>query len=194
MPRSLTTPITGQIMWYFSAASGTPPKAAIVTRTVDAAHFDLYVLDSVPATPTAAFVKAVLYNLTGQPALQSVASATLGAGGAGHVVNDVLTLANGVQITVLTVTAGAVTTFAVTNGGQWPAGVATPANPQAQIASSGVGTGATFNLTWAQAPWCTYMRVNEFTGGAAADGTMAMAAPAPMAQAPVAEAPKTRAA
>ena len=175
MPRSMTTPITGQIVWYFAATSGGPPKAAIVTRTVDALHFDLYVLDSVPATPTATFVKGVLFDITGQPVLTDVSTAAVAAGGAGYAANDIITLANGVVLQVLTVTAGAVTTLQVNSGGSWTAGIATPPNPQPQISTSGAGTGATFNLTWSQAPWCTYMRVNEFLGGNAADGTMALA-------------------
>jgi hypothetical protein len=165
MPRSITAPQTGSMVWYFSGP-GVPPQAAIVTQTIDAAHFNLYVLSQV-GVPTA--ILDVLFSLVGQGAGQSVASAAVAAGGASYAANDLITLANGVVIKVLTVTTGAVTTLQVVNGGQ----VNTPpANPQAQVSTTGAGTGATFNLTWTTA-YCTYMRVNEFLSGSAPDGVFA---------------------
>jgi hypothetical protein len=75
----------------------------------------------------------------------SVVSATVSAGGTGYAVSDTITLANGVVLTVQTLNVTAVATVSVTNGGS----VATaPANPQAQVSTSGTGTGATFDLTW----------------------------------------------
>ena len=175
MPRSITAPQTGSMVWYFSAP-GALPQAAIVTQTIDAAHFNLFVLSNVGVGSA---ILDVLYSLVGQGAGSSVASAAVAAGGAGYAANDLITLANGVVIKVLTVTAGAVATLAVASGGQ----VATPpANPQAQVSTSGAGSGATFTLTWTTA-YCTYMRVNEFLAGNAPDATM-MATAAPLVPEP----------
>jgi hypothetical protein len=81
----------------------------------------------------------------------TVSGATLAnGGGSGYVANEVLTLANGVQIKVLTVTGGAVTTFSVQTVGSFT-GAAPPSNPQSQIQTTGSGSGAQFNLTWASA-------------------------------------------
>lgn len=77
--------------------------------------------------------------------LLRVLTAPVNAGGAGYAVNDTISLSNGVILTVATVAAGAVATVTITN----PGSAATlPANPVAQVSSSGGGTGANFNLTW----------------------------------------------
>lgn len=70
------------------------------------------------------------------------------AGGSGYAVNDTITLANGIVLTVTAVSAGAITAVSVTT----PGNVSYPnvqANPAAQTATSGSGTGATFTLSWA---------------------------------------------
>lgn len=77
---------------------------------------------------------------------------TVGAGGANYAANDTITLSNGVIVVVATITGSAVATLkaiSVAPGfhGALTAG-ATPANPVAQISSSGTGTGATINLVW----------------------------------------------
>jgi hypothetical protein len=78
----------------------------------------------------------------------SVTAAAAAAGGSGYVANDTITLGNGVVVTVATLTAGAVATVTITNGGSISATTTPPANPVAQVSTSGAGTGATFNLTW----------------------------------------------
>lgn len=85
---------------------------------------------------------------TAEPVLAVTATPTLGVGGSGHVVNDIVTLSNGVQIKVLTVTSGAIVTFSLVNGGQVLAGHAAPANPVAQTSTTGVGINSTFTLAW----------------------------------------------
>lgn len=78
-----------------------------------------------------------------------VTAATVAAGGTGYAVGNTINLANGVVLTVATVTSGAVATTTITNSGSFPGAPATlPTNPQAQVSTSGSGTGATFNLTW----------------------------------------------
>lgn len=76
----------------------------------------------------------------------AVLSNTVGSGGSGYAVNDLITLSNGVILKV-TAGTGAVTTAAVQNAGSIGGGAA-PTNPVAQISTTGAGTGATFNLTW----------------------------------------------
>jgi hypothetical protein len=75
-----------------------------------------------------------------------VTAAAVAAGGGGYAVNDTITLANGVVLTVATLSADAVATATITDQGSIT--TAPPANPQAQISTSGTGTAATFNLTW----------------------------------------------
>ena len=71
------------------------------------------------------------------------ASATPAAGGAAHVVNDLVTLTNGTVIKVLTVASGAIVTASIQTPGTWST---IPTAPVAQVSTTGVGTGATFNL------------------------------------------------
>lgn len=78
-------------------------------------------------------------------------SETLVSGGTGNVVNDVLTLSNGVQLKVLTAAAGVVETVSIVNPGSITSG-SVPANPVAVTSTTGTGTGATFNLTWGLGP------------------------------------------
>lgn len=79
-------------------------------------------------------------------ASKSVTAATVAAGGTGYTVGNTITLSSGVILTVATVSAGAVLTTTITNHGS---ATTPPTNPVAQVSTSGTGTGATFNLTWA---------------------------------------------
>lgn len=79
------------------------------------------------------------------------AVASIVSGGTGYSVNDVITLTGGdavtaVQLTVLTVAAGVITSVSITEAGEYHV---IPSDPVAQgsVAPSG-GSGATFNLTW----------------------------------------------
>ncbi len=78
---------------------------------------------------------------------QMVGTAVVAVGGSGYAVGNTITLANGVVLTVLTLTTTAVATVAITSPGNYPAGTP-PTTPQAQVSSSGGGTAATFTLTW----------------------------------------------
>jgi hypothetical protein len=92
-------------------------------------------------------------NASAGASLAVVGAPTVDSGGVGNAVNDVLTLSNGVQLKVLTVTGGAVSTVEVVNPGSITgAGTATPANPVAVTSTSGAGTGATFTLGWGIGP------------------------------------------
>jgi len=83
---------------------------------------------------------------------QKVSTAVVAAGGTGYVVGNTINLANGVILTVATVTTGAVATATVTNGGSIPSAATPPAGPQPQVSTNGTGTGATFTLTWVANP------------------------------------------
>src|ERR1044072_6764979 len=77
-------------------------------------------------------------------------AAVAGAGtGGDYTVGATITLANGVVLTVATAGATTVRTVSITNAGHLAIGATTPTNPVSQVSSSGTGTGATFNLTWA---------------------------------------------
>ena len=84
-----------------------------------------------------------------QAAAQEVTQALVAAPGTGYAHNDTITLSNGVVLKVVTLTAGnGVISTVIVNPGST---TTPPANPVAQASSSGAGTGATFNLTWAPA-------------------------------------------
>lgn len=59
MPRSITRPQVGSIVWYFSAATGVPPQAAIVAQVVDKTHFNLAVISPAGAVSAQANVEFV---------------------------------------------------------------------------------------------------------------------------------------
>jgi hypothetical protein len=77
---------------------------------------------------------------------------TVGAGGTGYAAGDTISLGNGVIVVVDTVSGGAVTSFfPINHAGANPGLLVTgavPSNPVAQLSTSGVGTGATVDLTW----------------------------------------------
>lgn len=101
---------------------------------------------SVPALSISAPQASGGVQATGNATL-AVLSNTVGSGGTGYVVNDLVTLPNGVILKATAVTSGAITTASVQNAGSLGGG-AVPTNPVAQISTTGAGAGATFNLTW----------------------------------------------
>jgi hypothetical protein len=75
-----------------------------------------------------------------------IISATLQAAGSGYAVGDTLTVGTA-TITVDAAVAGAIVDFHFSGYGNYSAG-SYPANPVATTATSGSGTGATFNFNW----------------------------------------------
>lgn len=77
---------------------------------------------------------------------------TIVNGGAGHAVNDIVTLTgnagmvNPIRVLVTAVSAGVITTAIIMNQGQFASPF--PGNPNAQTSTTGTGTGATFNCTY----------------------------------------------
>lgn len=77
--------------------------------------------------------------------------AVVAAGGAGYVEGDTITLTGGTAstdtvLTVLTVSGGAVLTASISTAGRYSAA---PSSPVSQGSTSGVGTGATWTMTYA---------------------------------------------
>lgn len=82
------------------------------------------------------------------PQLVATGTPAISAGGSAYQVNDEVTLANGLTVKVLTVSAGTIASVEVVDAGSVPAGETVPSNPMAQTSTTGSGTGASFNVTW----------------------------------------------
>lgn len=112
---------------------------------------------SLPA-PTAPGPNQGGIQATATASLAVIGTPTIGAAGTGYVVGDFVTFANGVTLKVATVSSGAVATWAAVStmgcsaGSVVGNGVATPANPVAQVSTTGIGTGATATLSWGLGP------------------------------------------
>ncbi len=90
---------------------------------------------------------------------------SVAAGGSGYAVGEIITLTGGTfsiaaQIEVLTLSGSAVATARIYNGGIY---TVDPGDPVAQGSTSGSGTGATFNLTFAANGW-TAQRNTTWSG------------------------------
>ena len=110
------------------------------------------------AVPTVTFSASPGVTATGTAVLQCNAAA-ISAAGINYVVGDTLVLPSGVVLQVTAIGGGgAITGATIINHGSVSVG-AVPANPAAQTSTSGIGTGATFNLTWGLS------RVNIVTPG-----------------------------
>lgn len=66
-------------------------------------------------------------------------SVRLASGGSGHVVGDIVTFTNGVQLTVVSVSSGAISTFTLSNAGSFSS---QPSAALSQTGTTGSGTGA----------------------------------------------------
>jgi Protein of unknown function (DUF4054) len=115
-------------------------------------------------------IAALLLNQDrfGAPAPFQESTATIQSAGANYAAGDTINLAGGTYnaaavITVNTVDgSGAITGFSVTNLGQY---TVVPQNPVAQNTTSGVGTGASFNLTWVSGTYTAYDFATELFVG-----------------------------
>lgn len=116
----------------FASGSGVAATAVTVGGSYTTAP-------TVSASSPPAGVTATLYPLL------RVLTAPVNAGGTNYVVGDTIALTNGVVLTVATLSGSAVATVTITVPGS---AQTLPANPVAQVTTSGTGTGADFNLTW----------------------------------------------
>lgn len=131
--------------------SQTPPVArnpfqgsgvASVAVTASGTYTTVPTVSFTVATSTIAASATATLIVTGTPVVT--------AGGAGYAANDLVTFTNGVVLAVATVAAGAITAWkpaSTVSPGQVTTG-STPANPVAQVSTSGGGAGATATLTW----------------------------------------------
>lgn len=125
------------------AASAVSNSSGIATSNIGAAS-----TGTVIGTATVAGITApATWTATFAAPQSVVTAAVVAAGGSGYAIGNTITLANGVILTVATLSTTAVATVTVSNGGS-VATASKPANPVAQVSSNGGGTGATFTLTW----------------------------------------------
>jgi hypothetical protein len=112
-------------------------------------------IDHVTVTAPGAYTTVPSVTFSGSPTVLATAIAQLQvqgtpaitAGGAGYVVGDTIQFSGGFVVQVSTVAAGVITGWVVTNPGAVTSG-STPANPNAQVLTSGIGVGATATATW----------------------------------------------
>ena len=97
--------------------------------------------------PSVSFVGTASIAATGVAVLGVQGTPVITAGGVGFAIGDSVTFPNGVVLIATNVAAGVITAWAVSSAGAVTSG-STPANPVAQIATSGGGTGATATITW----------------------------------------------
>lgn len=112
-------------------------------------------VESVTITAPGSYTTVPTVSFGGSPVIAAQATVQLGAnatptinvGGSGHVIGDILTFNNGVQLQVTGVSAGAVTSWTLVSPGAINTGT-TPANPMYQILSTGAGVLAAADITW----------------------------------------------
>lgn len=133
--------------------SQTPPVVQNPFAGAGVDHVTVTAAGTYTTVPTVAFTVApstIAGSATAVLMVQGIP--TVGAGGAGYVIGDLVSFTNGVTLIVRTVAAGAVTaweaiTVSPSSAGSVTSG-STPANPVAQVTTSGAGAGATANLVW----------------------------------------------
>lgn len=113
-------------------------------------------IDHVVVTAAGTYTTVPGVTFSGSPSIAPTAVAqlsvigtpTITAGGSGFVVGDTVQFGNSLVLSVTGIgTGGTITSWSVSNAGSITSG-STPANPVAQIATSGAGTGATLTATW----------------------------------------------
>lgn len=87
---------------------------------------------------------ALAVQAAAAPFLQVNGTPTVTAGGTGYAVNDLLNLANGIQLKVTTAGGGIISAVTVQNPGMVTAGQTVPTAPLAVLSTTGVGVNATF--------------------------------------------------
>lgn len=133
----------------------TPASASAVTGTsITAAGTGYLNPANVVFTPNAGTAQIVCTSL------KAVSAAVSAQGTSGFAINDTITLANGVVLTVTAVSSGKPTTANVTTAGAFTGQVAT--NPVLQTATSGAGVGIT---SWTLAYGLNAVAIKESGNG-----------------------------
>ena len=164
---ALKVPRFGEIWWCFPYGTATEPNWALIYNVREKSWYD---------TPLGEGGRSagIWPPILGKPVMSGVQqqaytvnAVAINAAGTGYTAGDVLTVVGGTstvaaQITVSTVSAGAITAVTVSASGTY---TAIPSNPVS--VTGGTGSGAKFNLTFIQ-PYKTW--VHE-VGTDAVDGT-----------------------
>lgn len=102
------------------------------------------------ARPLAGTGKRTLFNISEGTSTVAALTASVASGGTGYVVDEYITLTGGTGtntvLKVSSVSGGAVTGVTIAVGGNYSV---TPTDPVSQGSTTGSGTGATFNMTFA---------------------------------------------
>lgn len=163
-----TVPRYGEIWWCFPFGDATEPTHAIIYNVRENTWYDTELPNGGRAggLSPAIFRKPILAGVEAQDSIATAAAVV--AGGSGYAVGNVLRVDGGiytvpVELTVTTVSTGAITAVSISNAGQYQT---EPSNAVATTAVTGTGTGATFNLTFV-APyklWIHESGVNQIDG------------------------------
>ena len=127
-----------------------------ITVTAPGAYATVPTASTTSGSPTIPASLQVVLSVNGVPPITS--------GGSGYVVGDVVHFANGLVLTVATLSGSAIASWTVASPGQIYSG-GTPGNPMAQVSTSGVGIGATTSPAWGVG------QVNVLTSGAGYSST-----------------------
>lgn len=163
---AIKVPRFGEIWWCFPFGNSEEPNHAVVYNVRENTWYDTPLPNGGRGAgifPTV-FPKPLMSGV--EPQEYQLSSAAVAAGGAGYAAGDVLTVVGGdgsieAELTVSTVSAGAVTAVTVTNAGMYSI---PPANPVS--VTGGSGAGATFNLTFVRPYkfWVHEVGVDEIDG------------------------------
>lgn len=160
-------PRFGEIWWCFPFGTSTEPNWAVIYNVRERTWYDTPLFEdgrSAGCSP-AVFGKPILTGVSQTNYIATAASVALG--GTGYAVGNVLTLVGGgirtaAQLTVTSVSAGAITGVSITNDGDYTS----PPTNNVSV-TGGSGSGATFVMTFVQ-PYKVW--VHE-TGTDAIDGS-----------------------
>ena len=126
----------------------TPPisKNPFIGSGID--HVTVTVPGTYTTVPTVSFGGASTIAATAIAVLGVQGTPTISAGGAGYAIGDNVNFGNGVILQVATLGGGgAVASWNIISAGYLTSG-STPANPIAQVSTTGGGTGVTITATW----------------------------------------------
>lgn len=145
---AVKVPRFGEIWWCFPKGDSTEPNHAIIYNVRENTWYDTELPNGGRGAgifPTV-FRKPLMSGV--EPQTAQCYAAAVNTGGSGYAVGNVLTVSGGAgnpktQLTVTSVSAGAITGVSISNAGQYDV---PPTNPVS--VTGGGGTGAKFNLTY----------------------------------------------
>ena len=141
-----TTFVDGNIAADFS--QGTPTSQnPFASAGVGVANVLVTTAGTYTTVPTVSFSGSPSVPATAYAILSIIGTPTITNGGTGYVVGDMVNFNRGISLTVLTVAAGVITSWAVLSPGTVTSGT-TPTNPLAQVNTTGAGVNATATATW----------------------------------------------